>query len=93
MGPEGQPIRVAVEWMPDRDGPGDADKWQRVIDGAYGGGHGRVRLVRQGDGKWKVTSATTMMPKQSSEGETLPMSKAMREAVRAALRARGFPVL
>jgi len=27
------------------------------------------------------------------EGETLPMSKAMREAVRAALRARGFPIL
>jgi hypothetical protein len=88
-----QPARVAVEWMPDRDGPGDADKWQRVIDGAYAGGHGRVRLVRQGDGKWKVTSATTMMPTPTSEGETLPMSKAMREAVRAALRARGFPVL
>jgi hypothetical protein len=93
MAAEGQPARVAVEWMPDRGGPGDADKWQRVIDGAYAGGHGRVRLVRQGDGKWKVTSATTMMPTPTTEGETLPMSKAMREAVRAALRARGFPVL
>jgi hypothetical protein len=34
-----------------------------------------------------------MMPRQTAEGETLPMSKAMREAVRAALRARGFPIL
>ena len=80
--------------MPDKDGPADADKWQRVrIDGAYAGGHGRVRLVRQGDGSWKVTSATTMMPYPTTESETLPMSKAMREAVRAALRARGFPIL
>jgi hypothetical protein len=93
MPSEGLPVRVAVEWMPERAGPDDADKWQRVIDGAYAGGHGRVRLVRQGDGKWKVTSATTMLPTPTSEGETLPMSKAMREAVRAALRARGFPVL
>jgi hypothetical protein len=93
MGPQGQPARVAVEWLPDHGGPGDADKWQRVIDGAYAGGHGRVRLVQQGDGKWKVTSATTMLPSPTLEGETLPMSKAMREAVRAALRARGFPVV
>ena len=82
--------RVAVEWMP--EDPGDAEKWQRVVDSAYAGGYGRVRLVRQGDGKWKVTSATTMLPTPTSESETLPMSKAMREAVRAALRARGFPV-
>ena len=93
MAAQAQPARVAVEWMPDKDGPADADKWQRVIDGAYAGGHGRVRLVRQGDGSWKVTSATTMMPNPTTEGETLPMSKAMREAVRAALRARGFPIL
>jgi len=33
------------------------------------------------------------MPRPTVEGETLPMSKAMREAVRAALRARGFPIL
>jgi hypothetical protein len=88
-----QLARVAVEWMPDTDGPPDADKWQRVIDGAYAGGHGRVRLVRQADGSWKVTSATTMLPNPTKESETLPMSKAMREAVRAALRARGFPIL
>jgi hypothetical protein len=34
-----------------------------------------------------------MLPRPTSDGETLPMSKAMREAVKAALRARGFPVL
>jgi len=84
---------VFVEWQPGADRPADADKWQRVIDTAYAGGHGRVRLVRQPEGSWKVTSATTMMPKPTSETETLPMSRAMREAVRAALRARGFPVL
>jgi hypothetical protein len=93
MGAQTQPARVAVEWMPAQTGPADADKWQRVIDGAYAGGYGRVRLVHQGDGSWKVTSATTMMPSPTSDGETLPMSKAMREAVRAALRARGFPVI
>ena len=84
--------RVNVEWMADKGAPADADRWQRVIDSAYAGGYGRVRLVRQADGKWKVTSATTMMPTPAPPGETLPMSKAMREAVRAALRARGFPV-
>ena len=93
MRPESPPARVAVEWMPGGERPEDLDKWQRVVDSAYAGGYGRVRLVRQADGKWKVTSATTMMPKAFAEGETLPMSKAMREAVRAALRARGFPVL
>ena len=93
MRPESQTARVAVEWMPEEDAPGDLDKWQRVVDGAYAGGFGRVRLVRQGDGLWKVTSATTMLPRPTSDGETLPMSKAMREAVKAALRARGFPVL
>ena len=92
MRPETPPARVAVEWMPGDQPPEDLDKWQRVVDSAYAGGYGRVRLVRQADGKWKVTSATTMMPNPSAEGETLPMSKAMREAVRAALRARGFPV-
>jgi hypothetical protein len=92
MRPESPPARVAVEWMPGDQRPEDLDKWQRVVDSAYAGGYGRVRLVRQADGKWKVTSATTMMPNPSAEGETLPMSKAMREAVRAALRARGFPV-
>ena len=93
MGAEGLPARVAVEWVPGEDRPGDVDKWQRVVDSAYAGGYGRVRLVRQGDGTWKVTSATTMMPRPTVEGETLPMSKAMREAVRSALRARGFPIL
>jgi len=93
MPPENPPARVAVEWMPGDERPEDLDKWQRVVDSAYAGGYGRVRLVRQADGKWKVTSATTMMPNPSTEGETLPMSKAMREAVKAALRARGFPVL
>jgi hypothetical protein len=93
MRPEGQAARVAVEWMPEGDTPADLDKWQRVVDGAYAGGYGRVRLVLQADGNWKVTSATTMLPHPTSEGETLPMSKAMREAVKAALRARGFPVL
>lgn len=93
MGSEGPRARVAVEWQPDADTPGDVDKWQRVVDGAYAGGYGRVRLVLQKDGKWKVTSATTMLPHPASEGETLPMSKAMREAVKAALTARGFPVL
>jgi hypothetical protein len=34
-----------------------------------------------------------MMPTPTSENETLPMSKAMREAVKAALRARGFQVV
>jgi hypothetical protein len=84
---------VAVEWVPGEERPGDLDRWQRVVDSAYAGGYGRVRLVRQADGTWKVTSATTMMPRPTAEGETLPMSKAMREAVRAALRARGFPIL
>ena len=93
MGSEGLPARVAVEWVPGDDCPADVDKWQRVVDSAYAGGYGRVRLVRQTSGNWKVTSATTMMPKPTVEGETLPMSKAMREAVRAALRARGFPIL
>jgi hypothetical protein len=92
MPPEGQ-ARVAVEWMPETDAPADLEKWQRVVDGAYAGGYGRVRLVLQNEGQWKVTSATTMLPRPTSEGETLPMSKAMREAVKAALRARGFPVL
>ncbi len=85
MGSEGLPARVAVEWVPGDDRPDDLDRWQRVVDSAYAGGYGRVRLVRQTSGSWKVTSATTMMPRQ--------MSKAMREAVRAALRARGFPIL
>ena len=93
MESEGLPARVAVEWVPGEECPGDVDKWQRVVDSAYAGGYGRVRLVRQATGNWKVTSATTMLPKPTSEGETLPMSKAMREAVRAALRARGFPIL
>ncbi len=93
MRSEGQPARVAVEWVPGNDRPGDLDSWQRVVDTAYAGGYGRVRLVLQSDGKWKVTSATTMLPRQLVEGETLPMSKAMREAVRAALRARGFPIM
>ncbi len=93
MGSEAQPARVAVEWVPGAGAPKDVDKWQRVIDSAYAGGYGRVRLVRQADARWKVTSATTMMPKPTPEGETLPMSKAMREAVRAALRARAFPVV
>jgi hypothetical protein len=93
MGSEGQPARVAVEWVPGDGRPEDLDKWQRVVDTAYAGGYGRVRLVRQSDEKWKVTSATTMMPRPLVEGETLPMSKAMREAVRAALRARGFPIM
>ncbi|HUG55047.1 MAG TPA: hypothetical protein VMR21_15675 [Vicinamibacteria bacterium] len=88
-----QAARVSVEWVPEPDTPSDVDTWQRVIDGAYAGGYGRVRLVRQADGQWKVTSATTMMPSPTSEGETLPMSKAMREAVKAGLRARGFPVV
>jgi hypothetical protein len=90
---QGQAARVSVEWVPEPDTPSDADRWQRVIDSAYAGGYGRVRLVRQGDGQWKVTSATTMLPTPSSEAETLPMSKAMREAVKAGLRARGFPVV
>jgi hypothetical protein len=93
MGSEGLPARVAVEWVPGEDRPDDLDRWQRVVDSAYAGGYGRIRLVRQTSGSWKVTSATTMMPRQTVEGETLPMSKAMREAVRAALRARGFPIL
>ena len=93
MGSEGLPARVAVEWVPGEECPGDVDKWQRVVDSAYAGGYGRVRIVHQATGTWKVTSATTMMPKPTVEGETLPMSKAMREAVRAALRARGFPIL
>ena len=93
MRPEAPPVRVAVEWMPSEGRPEDLDRWHRVIDSAYAGGYGRVRLVLQGDRKWKVTSATTMMPNPTGEGETLPMSKAMREAVKAALRARGFPVL
>ena len=93
MGAGGLPARVAVEWVPGEECPGDVDKWQRVVDSAYAGGYGRVRLVLQSTGSWKVTSATTMMPKPTVEGETLPMSKAMREAVRAALRARGFPIL
>ena len=93
MGSEGLPARVAVEWVPGEDRPEDLDKWQRVVDSAYVGGYGRVRLVRQVTGTWKVTSATTMLPKPTVEGETLPMSKAMREAVRAALRARGFFIL
>jgi len=94
MGSEGLPApRVAVEWVPGEQRPDDLDRWQRVVDSAYAGGYGRVRLVRQTSGTWKVTSATTMMPKPTVEGETLPMSKAMREAVRAALRARGFPIL
>ena len=93
MEAEGLPARVAVEWVPGQERPRDLDRWQRVVDSAYAGGYGRVRLVRQSDGTWKVTSATTMMPRPTAEGETLPMSKAMREAVRAALRARGFPIL
>jgi len=93
MPPEAQGARVAVEWMPEGDAPPDVEMWQRVVDGAYAGGYGRVRLVLQPDGRWKVTSATTMMPRPTAETETLPMSKAMREAVKAALRARGFPVL
>jgi hypothetical protein len=93
MPSEGQAARVSVEWMPEQDTPADLEKWQRVIDSAYAGGYGRVRLVLQADAKWKVTSATTMMRTPSPPGETLPMSKAMREAVRSALRARGFPVL
>ena len=93
MGSEALPARVAVEWVPGEEPPDDLDKWQRVVDSAYAGGYGRVRLVRQATGTWKVTSATTMMPKPTADGETLPMSKAMREAVRAALRARGFPIL
>jgi hypothetical protein len=93
MGGEGQLGRVAVEWVPPEGTPEDLERWQRVIDGAYAGGYGRVRLVRQRDGKWKVTSATTMMPNPTKESETLPMSKAMREAVRSGLRARGFDVV
>ena len=93
MGSEALPARVAVEWVPGEESPDDLDKWQRVVDSAYAGGYGRVRLVLQPSGSWKVTSATTMMPRPTVEGETLPMSKAMREAVRAALRARGFPIL
>ena len=93
MGSEGLPARVAVEWVPGEECPGDVDKWQGVVDSAYAGGYGRVRLVHQAAGNWKVTSATTMLPKPTVEGETLHMSKAMREAVRAALRARGFPIL
>ena len=93
MGSQGLPARVAVEWVPGEERPGDVDKWQRVVDSAYAGGYGRVRIVHQATGTWKVTSATTMMPRPTVEGETLPMSKAMREAVRAALRARGFPIL
>ena len=93
MGSEGLPARVSVEWVPGEQPPGDVDKWQRVVDSAYAGGYGRVRLVLQSSGSWKVTSATTMLPRPTVEGETLPMSKAMREAVRAALRARGFPIL
>ena len=89
---QGPEARVSVEWVPEAEAPADAEKWQRVIDGAYAGGYGRVRLVHQGDGTWKVTSATTMMPSPSSQTETLPMSKAMREAVRSGLRARGFPI-
>src|SRR5262245_10928581 len=54
MAAEGQFARVAVEWVPVPEKPGDVDKWQRVIDSAYAGGYGRVRLVHQGDGKWKV---------------------------------------
>ena len=61
--------RVNVEWMADKGAPADADRWQRVIDSAYAGGYGRVRLVRQADGKWKVTSATTMMPTPAPPGE------------------------
>ena len=93
MPAEGPSVRVEVEWQPEVDRPGDVDRWQRVIDSAYAGGYGRVRLVRQDEGRWKVTSATTMMRTRSTEADTLPMSKAMREAVKAALRARGFPVL
>jgi hypothetical protein len=93
MSSERLSARVDVEWQPGEARPGDVEKWQRVIDSAYAGGYGRVRLVQQPEGKWKVTSATTMMPTRSGDGETLPMSKAMREAVKAALRARGFPVL
>jgi len=93
MPAEGPSARVEVEWQPEGGSPSDVDRWQRVIDSAYAGGFGRVRLVRQDEGKWKVTSATTMMPTRSKASETLPMSKAMREAVKAALRARGFPVL
>ena len=92
MPSEGQSARVSVEWVPEQDTPAELEKWQRVIDSAYAGGHGRVRLVLQADATWKVTSATTMMRNPSPPGETLPMSKAMREAVRSALRARGFPV-
>jgi hypothetical protein len=84
--------RVSLEWIPETEIPTDVDRWQRVIDSAYAGGYGRVRLVRQTDGSWKVTSATTMMPVPSTTMETLPMSKAMREAVRSGLRARGFPI-
>ena len=47
MGSEGLPARVAVEWVPGEDRPDDIDKWQRVVDSAYAGGYGRVRLVRQ----------------------------------------------
>ena len=76
MGSEGQPARVAVEWVPGEGRPDDFDTWQRVVDSAYAGGYGRVRLVRQATGTWKVTSAPTMLPKPTVEGETLPMSKA-----------------
>jgi hypothetical protein len=93
MGAEGQLGRVSVEWVPEAHQPAELETWQRVIDSAYAGGYGRVRLVRQRDGRWKVTSATTMLPNPTKESETLPMSKAMREAVRAGLRARGFPVV
>ena len=94
MGSEGLPApRVAVEWVPGEQRPDDLDRWQRVVDSAYAGGYGRIRLVLQESGSWKVTSATTMLPRPTVEGETLPMSKAMREAVRAALRARGFPIV
>ena len=93
MPSEGQFARVSVEWVPEQDTPADLDKWQRVIDSAYAGGYGRVRLVLQSDANWKVTSATTMLRNPVAPGETLPMSKAMREAVRSALRARGFAVL
>ena len=92
MGSEGEHPRVSVEWMPEGDAPPDAVQWQRVIETAYGGGYGRVRLVHDPEG-WRVTSATTMLSRPSEPTETLPMSKAMREAVRSALRARGLPVV
>ena len=93
MGAEGRSAHVDVEWVPEQGVPADVENWQRVIDSAYAGGYGRVRLVLQAEARWKVTSATTMLPAPSAPGETLTMSKSMREAVRSALRARGFPVV